>query len=55
MEEFLKDYVQMIAEVRGLELNGSQLQTIVNNLRNDDSLWDIFDDYVNDEIDEEVM
>ena len=55
MERFLKDYVQMIAEVRGLKLNGSQLQTIVNNLRNDDSLWDIFDSYVNDKIDEEVM
>ena len=55
MEEFLKDYVQMIAEVRGLKLNGLQLQTIVNNLRNDDSLWDTFDSYINDEIDEEVM
>lgn len=55
MEEFLKDYVQMIAEVRGLKLNGSQLQTIVNNLRNDDSLWDMFDSCINDEIDEEVI
>lgn len=55
MKEFLKDYVQMTAEVRGLELNESQLQTIVNNLRENDSLWDIFDSYVNDEIDEEVM
>ena len=55
MKEFLKDYVQMIAEVRNTKLNKSQLQTIVNNLREDDSLWDIFDSYVNDKIDEEVM
>ena len=55
MEEFLKDYVQMIAEVRGLELDDSLLQTIVNNLRENEALWDMFDSYVNDEIDEEVM
>lgn len=55
MEEFLKDYVQIMAEVREIELNDSQLQVIVNNLREDESLWDIFDSYVNDEIDKEVM
>lgn len=54
MEEFLKDYVQMIAEAREIELNDSQLQVIVNSLREDESLWDIFDSYVNDEIDKEV-
>ena len=55
MEEFLTDYVEMIAEARELELNNSQIKRIVNNLRDDESLWDIFDSYVNDEIDEEVM
>ena len=55
MEEFLKDYVQMIAEARNIELNGLELQRIVNNLRENEELWDMFDSYVNDEIDEEVM
>lgn len=55
MKEFLTDYVQMIAEARDIELNDSQLQVIVNNLREDESLWDMFDSYVNDEIDKEVM
>ena len=49
MEKFLKDYVQMI------ELNNSQIKRIVNNLRENEELWDMFDSYVNDEIDEEVM
>ena len=55
MEEFLKDYVQMIAEARDIELNELELQRIVNSIRDDESLWDMFDSYVNDEIDEEVM
>ena len=50
MEEFLKDYVQMIAEVRGLKLNGSQLQTIVNNLHQEDEIWNTLDSYVMEEI-----
>lgn len=55
MEEFLNNYVQMIAEARELKLNNPQLQSIVNSLQEDESLWDIFDSYVNDAIDEEVM
>ena len=55
MEEFLKDYVQMIAEAREVELNSSQLQVIVNSLRADEELWDTFDSFVNDKIDKEVM
>ena len=55
MEKFLKDYVQMIAEASELELNNSQIKRIVNNLRENEELWDMFDSYVNDEIDEEVM
>lgn len=54
MEEFLNDYVQMIAETRELKLNQSQMQSIVNSLQEEESLWDIFDSYVNDAIDEEV-
>ena len=54
MEELLNDYVQMIAEARELKLNKPQLQSIVNSLQEDESLWDIFDSYINDAIDEEV-
>lgn len=54
MEKFLEDYVQMMAEVREKNLNNSQLQSIVNRIQSDETLWDIFDSYVNDAIDEEV-
>lgn len=54
MEEFLTDYVQMMAEAQDIELNRSQIKRIVNSLRDDESLWDMFDSYVNDAIDEEV-
>jgi hypothetical protein len=55
MEEFLKDYVKAMAEARERSLNNAQLQSIVNSLQDEESLWDIFDSYVNDAIDEEVM
>lgn len=54
MEEFLKDYVQMIAEAQDTELNPQQVSNIVNSLRSDDALWDTFDSYVRDEIEKEV-
>lgn len=55
MEEFLKDYVKTMVEARERNLNNAQLQSIVNSLQDEESLWDIFDSYVNDAIDEEVM
>ena len=55
MEEFLNDYVQMIEKKKKKNLNNSQLQSIVNRIQSDETLWDIFDSYVNDAIDEEVM
>lgn len=54
MEEFLNDYVQMIAEAQDIELNNKQLQVIVNRIREDESLWDTFDSYIIDEIENEV-
>lgn len=54
MEKFLNDYVQMIAEAKELKLNQSQIQSIVNSLQKNESLWDIFDNYVNNAIAKEV-
>ena len=51
MEEFLKDYVEMMADVRDMNLSQAQMQDIVNNLSGNEELWDIFDGYVGDELD----
>ena len=50
MEEFLKDYVEMIADVNKITLSKTQMQTIVNNLRQEDEIWDVLDSYVTEEI-----
>lgn len=50
MEEFLTDYVEMMAEANDLELTKNQMQEIVNNLRSEEELWDIFDSFVTEEI-----
>ena len=50
MKEFLKDYVEMIAESREVTLTEAQVSQIVNSLQDDESLWDMFDCYVDDEI-----
>ena len=50
MEEFLKDYVEMIADTNEIKLNKTQMQTIVNNLRQEDEIWDVLDSYVTEEI-----
>lgn len=50
METFLKDYVEMIAEVKEIKLTETQLNTIVNNLMETEEIWDTLDYYVNEEI-----
>lgn len=52
MEEFLKDYVQMMAEARELKLNNPQLQSIVNNLMECEVIWDVLDEHINYEFDD---
>ena len=51
MEDFLKDYVEMMADARDMNLSDEQLQDIVNNLSDNEELWDTFDGYVGDELD----
>ena len=51
MEEFVKDYVEMIVDIRGVELNKTQLQEIVNRTYNQESIWDELDYFINSQID----
>lgn len=58
MEEFLTDYIQMIAESRELELNPQQVATLVNRMAAEEALWDTVDFYIHEAFDkliEEVM
>ena len=52
MEDFLKDYVEMMAETREIEVSSIQLQEIVNNLMDNEMIWDILDEQVNCELEE---
>ena len=52
MEKFLKDYVQMMAEVDGINIDDNQLQDIVNNLMDCEVIWDVLDEHINYEFDE---
>ena len=54
MDEFLEDYVVMLAEANDTELTEDQVEAIVNNLRAEDGLWDTVDFYVNNAIAEIV-
>ena len=55
MEKFLKDYVKMYAETCEVKLNKTQLQNIVNNLMEEDELWDTVDSFISETIAREVM
>lgn len=50
MEDFLRDYVQMMAETQDVELDESKLQEIVNKLMGEDEIWETLDMYVNNEL-----
>ena len=50
MKEFLENYVQMMADANEIKLNKDQIQTIVNNLHQEDEIWDVLDSYVMEEI-----
>ena len=50
MLTFLYETVAMIAEAGDLELTSEQMKTIVENLMQNEELWDIVDGYVIDEI-----
>lgn len=51
MEDFLSDYVFMIAEANEYNnIDEKQLAQIVTNLANNDDLWNTFDGYVYEEL-----
>lgn len=50
MKKFLKDYVEMIAESQEINLTEKQTNKIVDSLMNEDEIWDMFDTYINEEI-----
>ena len=52
MEEFLNGYVQMMAEAQEIELDESTLQEIVNNLMENEVIWDVLDEHINYEFDD---
>lgn len=52
MEEFLTDYIQMMAEVQEIELDESTLQEIVNSIAANETVWEVLDEHINYEFDE---
>lgn len=59
MEEFLRNYVKMLAEVRETKLTKNQFNKLIQYLMNADDMWDEFDNYITncmdniDDLDEE--
>lgn len=51
MKRFLTSYVKMLLEAREMKLDNEEIQLIVNDLMEDDELWDTFDYYINDYLD----
>ena len=50
MLKFLYETVMMITEASGIEITSEQLKTIIENLMQNDELWETVDSYVVDEI-----
>ena len=54
MEEFLNDYVRMMLETQEIELTEEKVNKIVHNMMECDEVWDTFDSYINDFIEQET-
>ncbi len=52
MEDFLNDYIQMMAEAQDIELDESTLQEIVNSIAANETVWEVLDEHINYEFDE---
>lgn len=52
MKEFLADYVKMIADNHETDLTKEQLNLLVDSLMENEELWDTFDSYIYDSLDE---
>lgn len=51
MENFLLNYVEQLAEASDKKLDQDQRCEIVNNLMNNEELWDTIDSFIYDELD----
>lgn len=51
MDKLIKNYIQDIADFRGVELTNEQLQDITDRV-NESSIWDTIDYFINSLIDE---
>ena len=51
MEKFLREQIEMVAEVRDIELTKKDIIDIVEDLMNNDELWDTFNSYLMDALD----
>jgi hypothetical protein len=54
MENFLREYVPMIVEARGQEITDEQLDYLVRYFMDDDNMWDTFDYFITDKLDEYI-
>lgn len=50
MEKFLRAYVKMHAECMDIKLNNKKLAQIVNNLMNEDYIWEVLDSAIGNEL-----
>lgn len=50
MKEFLNNYVRELAETINLNFTEEEFDKLVNRLMDDDNLWETFDDYIVDEL-----
>lgn len=55
MEEFLTDYVQMMAEAQDIKLTPDMLQEIVNSIAANETVWEVLDEHINYEFDEKEV
>lgn len=53
MREFLTNYIKMIAENHDTDLTNDRLNEMVEDLMENEELWDTFDSYIYDLLDEE--
>lgn len=51
MENFLLNYVEQLAEASDKKLDQDQRCEIVNNLMDNEELWDTIDSFIYDELD----
>lgn len=50
MKEFLNNYVRELAETVNLSFTEEEFNNLVNRLMDDDNLWETFDDYIVEEL-----